>query len=228
MFTTRRASLFLALVLVPGLVFAGSAHAFVPWSNPNGTASFFDWANGGSDTGLFGSPTLLSDTFVFFPQNFRADSANGVPGSAADRLEFDLIAHAGFEFTDIVITEFGDYGILGDGEVSVNGTLFANDLTAFRVRQDNLLSNPPSPITSGSGSWQASAGINFAGDPTGNWTHMKIILDNNLQAITLVGGTSFIQKKITGAGVSVTVIPEPASLSLLAFGACAFLGRRRR
>lgn len=214
----------LAVLLAP-FALPSTAQAFVFWSNKDGTASFFDWKNGGSDNGFFGSPVLVNgDTFVFFPQNFRAESFNGVPGSKADRLEVELIAHTNSVFRSIQITELGDYGILTQGQVSVTGGLFATDLDRFRVRSDSLVSTPGSPITSGQGNWTATAGVDFSADFP-EWTHFRMVLDNNLLAISQPGSQSFIQKKVLGAGVAVTIIPEPAGLLLLAFGGL-FLRRR--
>src|SRR5262250_632203 len=72
------------------VVFAGAAYADTPWAGgmANGSATFFDWANGhNSDSNLFGTPTLVGDTFYFFPSNFVASSNNGVPASATDTID---------------------------------------------------------------------------------------------------------------------------------------------
>jgi hypothetical protein len=216
----------LAMVLAVQFAFTGAAQGWVPWSNPNGTASFFDWQNGGSDNGLFGSPLLIGgDTFTFFPRGFRADSSNGVADSVGDRLEVDLIAHAGHVLSDVAITEYGDYGILDEGSVSVTGTLFLTNLLNAQVRWDNLVSTPPSPITSGQGNWTAHAAVDLSAEYP-EWTYLKLVLDNNLLAISGPNDTVFIQKKIVGAAVAVSIIPEPATLGLLALGGLALLRRK--
>ncbi|XVJ58493.1 MAG: PEP-CTERM sorting domain-containing protein [Tepidisphaera sp.] len=207
------------------MALSGSAFAFVPWSNTNGTAAFFNWSGGGSDTGLFGSPVLVGgDTFVFFPSGFRAESNNGVAGTAYDRLEVQVDAHAGFSFSDIRITEYGDYGIIGSGEVSVGGTLFVTDLTTFNVYTDNLLSNPGSPITSGIGNWSATAGVNVG---AANATSLRIVLNNNLFAITDGSSVAWIEKKVFGHAVGIQIIPTPGTIAIAGLGALA-MGRRRR
>ena len=207
------------------LALSGSAFAFVPWSNAAGSAAYFDWSGGGSDTGLFGSPVLVGgDTFVFFPSAFRAESVNGVAGSAYDRLEFQVDAHAGFSFADIRITEFGDYGIIGTGEVDVGGTLFVTNLNDLNVSTDNLLSTPGSPITSGIGNWSATAGVNIG---AANSTSLRIVLNNNLFAITDGTSVAWIEKKVFGSAVGIQIVPTPATIALFGAGVLA-VGRRRR
>ena len=52
-----------------------NAHGFVPWTNSSGTGEFFTWENGGSTHGHYGDPILVGGrTFVFHPDDFRADS----------------------------------------------------------------------------------------------------------------------------------------------------------
>lgn len=214
-------------ILAAGAVAAlsGSAFGFVPWSNASGSASYFDWSGGGSDTGLFGSPVLVGgDTFVFFPSAFRADSVGGVAGSAYDRLEFEVQAHAGFSFTDIRINEFGDYGIIGTGQVSAGGTLFVTDLATFNVATDNLLTDPASPITSGIGNWSGTAGVNIAAQ---NSTNLRIVLNNNLFAITDGNSVAWIEKKVFGSAVGIQIVPTPATIALIGAGVLV-AGRRRR
>jgi len=204
---------------------AGSAQAFVPWANDTGTASFFDWSNGGSDTGLFGSPVLVGgDTFVFFPSNFRAESIGGGSTTTYDRLQFEVEAHAGFSFSDIRITEYGDYGIIGQGSVEAGGTLFVTDLVGGGTATNNLVTTPGSPITSGIGNWSGTAGIDASA-----WgsTHLRVTMNNNLIAISLGNSVVWIQKKVQGSAVGVQIVPTPGSLALLGLGGLAAVRRRR-
>jgi hypothetical protein len=209
-----------ALALLLSAPLSQDASALISWTNPSGSTSDFDWSNGGSDTGLFGSPVVSGNTFIFFPSLFRANSANGVAGSAYDRLQVELFAHmnnglglGGKKITGFTITEFGDYGILGTGQVEVTGTMFLTNLDVFGVATSNLVSTPGSPITSGSGNWTATTSI------TGlDWTHVQFVLNNNLLAITGAGSTSFIEKKVNGSAIAITVVPEPATLAILGLG----------
>lgn len=212
------------IALIAGvLAVAGSANAFVPWSNPNGTGSFFNWSNGGSDNGLFGSPTLVAGTqFVFFPSNFRAQSPGGSP-IVSDRLQFELDAFEGFEFSNITIQEIGDYGNVGGNGgnlVQANMALFTTDLNQFRVAQDNQTFTAPA----GLGNWNLSASTALDGSVR-KWTKIRVVLNNNLIAISGANGVTFIEKKVTG-GIIITV-PTPGSLALMGVGGLVAVRRRR-
>jgi hypothetical protein len=217
-----------AVLAVVSFGFVQDAQAFYSWVagggkvGASGSATDWNWVNGGSDTGLFGSPILVGgDTFVFFPSLFRAESIDGVSDSAYDRLEFDIIAHSNTVISGFTITEYGDYGILGTGgQVEVTGTLFLTNLQNFDVKTSDLVSTPLSPITSGSGAWTAVAGRNDF-----EWQHLKIVLNNNLLAVSNDGGQSFIEKKVGAGAVSITIVPEPATLAILGLG--VLLLRRR-
>lgn len=203
---------------------AGSAQAFV-WSNASGTASFFNWSGGGSDTGLFGSPVLVGgDTFVFFPSGFRAESMGGGSSTTYDRLFFDVEAHAGFSFSDIRITEYGDYGIVGTGSVEAGGTLFVTDLIGGSTLTDDLVTTPGSPITSGIGNWSGTAGVDASGLGS---TRLHIVMNNNLIAISQGNSVVWIQKKVQGSAVGVQIVPTPGSMALLGLGGLAAVRRRR-
>ena len=204
------------------------ASAFVLWSNANGTAANFDWSNGGSDHGLFGDPLLVGgNTFTFIPANFRAESFDGVSGTASDRMQVELTAHPNWEFTEIRISEAGDYGILSDGSVSASGSATAADLLQVRSQTDALNVAPGSPITAGFGEWTATRTI-LLDDALGAWTHFTLELQNDLLAISAPGHQSFIQKKVVGGELKVEFIPEPGALALMVLGALGFIRRRRR
>jgi len=206
--------------------FAGSAMAFVPWTNASGTAAFFNWSNGGSDIGLFGSPLLVGgDTFVFFPSGFRAEAQNGGSTATYDRLQFEVEAHAGFVFSDIRVTEYGDYGVIGaGGQVSAGGTLFVTDLIGGGSYTDNIITNPGSPIFSGLGNWQGDAAVSLA--PSSS-TRLRVTLNNNLVAIAGANGIAYIEKKVFGSAVGITIVPTPGSMAMVMIGGLVATRRRR-
>jgi MYXO-CTERM domain-containing protein len=222
----------LAAAIGAALFSGSSAMAFVPWASPTGTGSFFSWENGGSATGLYGSPILLAgDTFVFFPSEFRAQSSNGGSASATDRLEVDLIAHAGFRFSAIMIQEYGDYGIANEGSVTASGSLTIGDLNnASRSVGANLDTNPGFPVSGPvvpGASWTGSAAADLGSIVGASWTRIHLTLQNDLLAISLPGSSAYIQKSVLGGGVAMTIVPTPASLAVLGLGGLVAARRRR-
>lgn len=207
-----------ALVLLA--CFSVPAHALIYWSNRDGSTASFDWFDGGSDNGLFGDPDFSGgNTFVFYPQQFRAESINGNADITSDRMEVTLAAKPGHVITGIRITEYGDYGILSEGMVSASGSMFLTNLDHFDVKRSDFTSNPASPISSGTGNWSAEVAV---GDL--DWSNLKLVLDNNLMAISSPGSVSFIEKKVMGSAVSIEVIvPEPATMVFLSLGSMIFL-----
>lgn len=210
---------------------AGSSFAFVPWSNSFGSAPMFSWTGGGSDNGLFGSPVLAGNTFIFTPSAFRAqsDASNGYGFHfTADRLEVTITMAAGFKFDGIRISEYGDYGVFGPGSaVGVSGTLFVHDLINPAVYSDNLLTSPGTPITSGFGAWTGVADVDTSMVAPGI-TQVRIVLDNNLFAFANVGvGGSFIEKKFVDAGIRIDILPAPGALALVGMGGLLAARRRR-
>ncbi|MFG0257198.1 MAG: hypothetical protein ACF8GE_04780 [Phycisphaerales bacterium JB043] len=206
------------------------AHAFVPWSNANGSATGFDWMNGGSTTGLYGDPTLVNgNTLLFFPNSFRADSADGVTDIVTDTLVVDILANIGSEIDSIVISEFGDYAINGAGQIDIVGDVTITDLNdPGRQAMDSLVVNPGNTITAaGNGSWDGSMVIDLAGLGGDSWTWIHIELTNTLTAQSQSGTSSFVSKKIGGAGIQMTLIPTPGAGVLLGIGGL-FAARRRR
>ncbi|MEA5557655.1 hypothetical protein [Nodularia spumigena] len=211
--------------------FATSAFAFVPWSNPNGSTANFNWSGGGSDNGLFGSPTVTGNTFIFTPSNFRAESDAGNGNGlhiTDDRLEFTIDMKPGFKFDGIRIREFGDYAVFGiDSYVVVTGTLFVYDLDGTNIYQDDLVTTPGSPILSGFGAWSGVAEVDTS-TVAPAISRVRVVLDNNLIAFSRAGqGGSFIEKKFTDAGIRIDIIPAPGALVLVGMGGLVATRRRR-
>lgn len=201
------------------ILFAFSAtQANVLWSNPGGSGGFFDWQNGQSLNGLFGDPTLIGgNTLAFFPSNFRAESIDGLADSIYDSLEFELIAHPGFSFQNIAITEYGDYGILDNGQVQVSGGLTITNLDTMDILTATINNDLLTPVTGDVLPWQGWTLLNI-GQP--NWTHIKITFENGLLAISDDGSIAFIEKKVLGNAITLQVIPvpEPATVAMLSIG----------
>lgn len=229
-----------AIVGLAGLgSFAATTHAAVPWNVPSGTApgGTFTYANGGSDSGLFGSPVVLSNGFQFFPTNFFASSSNGVAQTTRDRfyvtINLPANAPAGTYLEGIKVKEAGDYAILGGGAVQAAGlmtmTVLASDPggpTPGTVLFQSLVASPAMPVsttTAVAGPWTGQLHLDI---PTGVRS-LQIVMNNILQATSFANGTSLIDKKNTGVEIEV-VIPEPATAAVLLGGAGLMLIRRRK
>jgi hypothetical protein len=232
----------LALVaLAPG------AKAFVPWVangstgtvGPNGSNSVLAWDGGGSDIGLFGSPRVISDTFLFIAnQNFEAESfgdgSTPPTVNTSDTLRVHVHALNGNGFSEVVFHSSGDYTLFGSGAtVDINGHMTISDL------------NGPTSVTD---SFHASSAHNGGFPQTGNdvnaiqdtWdgyslidfgtplTDIDLVFQNSLIAITTPGDHAVIATlPDTQGSFSLTLVPAPGVLvtGLLGLGLVA---RRRR
>jgi len=213
------------LVVINAVLFSvlPRACATVAWTNPSGSADLFDWSNGQNDIGYFGDPNISGNTFVFFPNDFRVESTAGDYVELWDTMSVDIAAHQGFKITEIHISEYGDYGIFGTGFADVDGTLIIEDHDNSQFHWNHLVPDQPMPFTSGQGTWVASVSI------TGiNTTNLTLTLENGLMAFTCPGSAAFIQKKVIGNAVAITIIPEPATIALMSIGALVLLGRKER
>jgi hypothetical protein len=196
-----------------------SAHAaFVQWGgDPNGSTDKLYWENGGSDFGLFGDPTISGNTFSFSPQNFIAISTNSIPADTCDTLVFDLIAKPGYSITQIRVSEGGLYDI-ADGEVLVSGQFTIENLLTNEILSDSLDLSPDMPVTSGADTWTATAAISGF-----NWTHIRLSLYNDLFAYS--DSAALVDKKTAGTPL-IQIIPEPATICVLGFGALSLIRRK--
>lgn len=212
------------------LALAGAAQAQIPWANPNGVGPFFTWANGQNATGLFGSPTLVGDTFIFFPANFAAVSENGVPDTKTDTMKVDIYVQAGYKFDGIRISEYGDYSILGTGQVDAAASLTLVDIdNPGRNTADTMAFAPVFPQASGvNQSWSGDVGRDLSliefGVP---FLKLHLELRNDLIAISAPGSSAVIRKTLVGVPVAIQILPEPGALALLAFGGLVASRRRR-
>ena len=211
-------------------LWANSAHALVAWTNSSGSGTGFSWANGGSTNGLYGDPSLVGgNTLLFFPNAFRAESSNGVTDTITDTIFVDIISGPGQEITAISINEFGDWAINASGQIDINASLTVIDLNnPLRQANDTMAVNPGSIITTpGSGSWDGSVMIDLSAIVGDAWTWIHIELSNTLTAQSSTGTSSFVEKKVAGAGIQMTVIPAPGAATLLGLGTLLATRRRR-
>ncbi len=221
-----------------GLV-ASAASGQVNWVPSGGSGTFFTYANGFSDNGLFGNPTIVGDQFQFTPVGFVANSVNGSAASTPDRIQVDLTANPGRRFTQIKITEFGTWGITGIGTVNAFGSLNLIDQINLRppaiaplVAGQTSPAVGPMPISTpnASGLWSGTVTIDLTTivPPGPDWTKLRLVFSNTLQATSQQGSSSTITKKIVGGpSIIVDILPAPGSATMLAFGGLLAARRRR-
>jgi hypothetical protein len=195
--------------------------AIIPWSPSSGPAADFNWQNGGSDKGLFGSPTLDVDghTLRFsLGDNFIARSFNGASAIKSDRLQVDILAHSNIEIIGVEITESGVYDINTQGKVLASAAVFLTNLSQYDVHSAMFQMNPAMPISTppiNDANWSGHVVVEELG-----WTQLRIVLNNNLIATSRSGSNSFIQK--TEFDIKIITkdndIPEPATIAVLTLG----------
>jgi hypothetical protein len=224
-----RFSAFVVVLCSLGFLVQTSQGAGIPWNNANGSSpGFFSWQNGNNETNLFGDPVAIGNSLVFFPSNFRAQSAGGVPDQKFDKASVDITAEGNQAITQINILEIGDYSILGQGaSATVVATLVVTPLISNGAPPSfsGMVTNPAMPVTSGGGPWSGNASVSYTLQNGVKKIHLT--LDNILQATSDADSAATIDKKLTQGIIIEVVIPEPGTIGFLLCGAPLLLRRRR-
>jgi hypothetical protein len=201
-----------------------------------------------SNAALYGPPTIAGNSLIFSPPDFTADAA-GAGGFELTNGHLNTTAQALGSATldNVIIGEAGDYTLAGTGtsatNVSVSAPLIVR-ITAINgvsvnpiTFTDNVVFTPDGgkyslPSNAGVGvlwtgilSDSLDSVITNAG-LTGQPTQVVLDLDNILSAFSEAGTVAQIEKKTSG--VTITFVPEPTSLGLLALGGMSLMSRRRR
>jgi hypothetical protein len=192
--------------------------------------------------GLFGTPNLVGNNIFFVPPAFSAQSENGAGiATTTSFINLTLIAKQGFSFGALSLTERGDYRLNSPGSsVFVGGQLIAFDPTDLGSYSfDSIDPNPSTPmniIDNTLKPWRADASLDLSSSPFFDPRRLEVQIQNQLSASTSLadgaGSLAFIQKKFTGAPITLEVmpIPEPETPVLVAagFAILALFTRRRR
>jgi hypothetical protein len=239
MYKTKLGALLFFMLSAPALA---AQHTLV--------ANDYDLIYDDTTTGLFGSPTLVGNTILFTPNDFKAQSFNAglnVESSTASGLY--LVAKNGFKFGSLSLTEFGDYFIDGTGQVSVLGQLRAFDASVganpiLTQTSSNLVVSATTPLNNNDGAnhdWFAEASIVNTSNTVipghagwlANATKVGFTVENILKAYSSGSGlqSAFIEKKFAGVGLVITsAVPEPGAWSSFSAGLLilGFMALRRK
>ena len=198
---------------------------------------------------LFGAPDVDGDTLNFDNMAFGASSVGGVPDLTDGTLNFTVMAKPNQVIDSIILNEVGDFSLGGLGgaatSVSVSAPVIINikevdGVSINPINLNTMLTFAPSDgdwnlLDDGAvnGIWTGSlavdleqmlidAGVSYVDGVT----KVSVTLDNTLMAFSEATSASLIAKK-DFQGLSVTAIPEPGTLALLA-AAAGLYGLRRR
>lgn len=202
---------------------------------------------------LYGVPTTSGNTLNLAPVGFGSYVPDTIAGSdkTDGQLDFTVVANTGV-LTDLNFSERGDYSMFG----FTSSNAFVDVSAWYHVKILEVDGHPVSgaPIEgsvemdflpSPDGSyWQTSIPLQD-GIWTGNMTidllallddagegydfgatKVAVSLDNHLTAYSALGSEAFIAKK-DFTGFSITAVPEPATMSFIAFFTCGLWFTRR-
>ena len=201
----------------------------------------------------FGTPTLTGNTLDFDPMEFVASATGGSLDITDVQLNFTLMSLPLTGITSLSITEKGDFTLFGGGTaltqvaaglsifvdiLEVDGVLLPTPLsvalsTSFTA---NLVADGPAIVDP----WQNTLFVDFGPAlsmlPTPHKlgvSKAKIVIDDQLLAISQVSSIAFISKKDFTISTSVIidpefVIPEPSSITMMVMALTGFATAFRR
>lgn len=210
-------------------------------------------SNSGDTPPLFGPPTVSGDSLDFDPVGFSASAAGAAGVDITDgNLRFMVVAKPGNFISGLQLSEAGDTTLAGFGtDASFTAVLGQGVLNISQVNGVgiNVISVPfsmtfgPSDGTYGlatdggggplySTGWSGGVTLDIDGilaskNVAGRATKVTVNLDNTLVALSEAGTQTLIAKKDFG-GVSITVIPEPATCVLFGLAAFGIICTRRK
>ena len=193
------------------------------------------------DSSLFGTATVVGNAIIFDPTDFRAESANNAGAvlvSETLNIEIEVIT-PGKRIQQLRFAEAGDYyrsstsadvRVSGYLQVASQTSIAPNYLPYFKNEVFNL--GPGDLATTGStDTWAGDVAIDLASVPGwGSDTAVRTTIQNNLIAEAYRDDVAWIEKKIAGVGLEVTLVPVPAAVWLFGSGLIGLVAvaRRRR
>lgn len=209
-----------------------SGAAFAASVTLSGTTVDFSFDD--SLLGLFGQPSVAGDSLYFTPVNFSAQSMNGAGFDLTHQTaNVKVTAHDGWDFSNVGLTERGDYLRVGDAaKVVVSGQIRAFDtLNPMTEVTSNILPTGAFQLTDDfiAKNWEAKAAANLGTMSAANM--INVTLQNILVAQSPVGTDTlaFIEKKYAGVNVITTPVPEADTYAMMlaGLGLIGFVARRR-
>ncbi len=209
-------------------------------------------SSGTDANALYYAPTIAGDTLNFDPIFTAFASGAGGTDTTDGQLGFDINADPGNFINKLMFSERGDFSLSGfsnDAYADVSASFFVEILEVDGVALAQPINASTSmtfdPNANGSfllsvggvplydGIWSGDMAIDIEallvlnGIPFINGaTKLHMELDNTLTALSQAGTSAYIAKK-DFQGFSVTAIPEPATLGLVAIFSAGFLFTRR-
>ena len=198
---------------------------------------------------LYGAPDYFTIGVDFDPTTFVATASGGAADITDGQLNFtlsgDITGQPLSPITSLSLFENGDYSLAGSGTTATEARAGAIMLvTVTEIDGEAVTPFALSPVNASVGfNLAANEGVaqpwslglnmdlNAALTAAGRQyrlgaTEVEVAIDNSLIALSEAQSLSFIAKKDFRVGVG-TVVPEPATLSLLVLGAMGMARRRR-
>lgn len=195
----------------------------------------FDITYDDARVGLFGTPSIVGNSVLWFPSGspgFTAQTDGGIDVTNAT-FAMTVTAKPGFFLTGFNLTEGGDYfffggqrsGVMASGQLRV--TPLPGGTSHAAITADNsFAANAGFDFTTRN--WTASASLT----PARGTTQVNASIQNILSAYVIppVLGYAFIEKKEVMLGIAVSPVPEPHTYALMIAGVAVvgFVALRRR
>jgi hypothetical protein len=197
---------------------------------------------------LYNAPILVGSSLQFNDMDFGSSAADGSSDITDGQINLQICSEPGTPITDIMFDEEGDYtlsGLSGEAFAAVGATVFIEilelDGSPVPFAVDATFGSSFFGFTSDGDFYLSEEGISTAelwdggitvdinaiianAGLSGSATKVNVTINNVLQTSSVLGTAAAIRKK--DAGLSITVIPAPATLALL--GMAGVCGRRRR